>query len=98
MADLTGSLPKNDNEAQQALQDLVSSPGWRLFCEYARGQHSPARTIADLHRAASETTDMHALGALTAARISLVTAVDQLLMWPEAILDQHRSAYERRRT
>ena len=84
----TGPAPMNLADAKQALEELVSSPGWAIFCAQALRHAGPESMANDLAVAATKTHDMAQLGSLTAARLASAQTVRFLLSLPEELIAQ----------
>lgn len=80
-------LPQK-SDALTALEELVSSPGWALFCEQALAYASADSALQDISGAASKTTDMATLGAMTASRLAASTAIRMVLNLPGEMIRQ----------
>lgn len=76
------------NAQREALQDLVSSEGWRVFTALAERMFGPASAVVDLTAAVGAETDMNRIGALTVARINSMNAIERLLRIPQEIIEQ----------
>lgn len=75
-------------ETRDALQDLVTSPGWEVVKEEALGLVATDRVVRDLLSAMASTTDMATLGALCSARLNAFLSVRALIEFPQIVLQQ----------
>ena len=84
---------RNPKEVKEALDDLVSSPGWHIFQEMVWAMHGSDRVVSDLTRACTGSQDVVFVGSIAIARINVVQALQQVL----AIPAEYLQAYEQQK-
>jgi hypothetical protein len=77
------------NPEQEALDELVKSPGWRVFTDYVNGEWGPAgrafvKAVADC---ADHPSDADATSKLRQV-IAAQKVVNRMLAWPDERLKQ----------